>query len=167
MIHSILNELTQCSECHKFHDSACFMSEYTGKRCKTCDICRKRQRLRSENNKCIHRRRKNRCKDCGGDYFCIHNRIKHNCKECKGSGICIHNRLKYNCKDCGGPNICIHNHIKYSCKKCWDAGISKHSRYAIKHKKRNGSICIHNKVWTKCKLCKRNNYGEQLNHDNI
>ena len=43
---------------------------------KTCNRCREIIRRWQSNNKCVHNRRKNECKDCGGAYICVHNRQK-------------------------------------------------------------------------------------------
>ena len=32
--------------------------------------------------KCVHNRRKSRCKECGGSEICQHNRIRSRCKKC-------------------------------------------------------------------------------------
>jgi len=48
----------------------------TGKRLKT-GATQKAQ------SKCVHDRRKNECKECGGASVCEHGRQKHQCNECK------------------------------------------------------------------------------------
>lgn len=86
--------------------------------------------------KCIHNRRKSRCKECCGSEICIHNRQKSQCKECRGASICEHNRRKSQCKECFGTSICNHNRQKSHCKECVGT-----------------SICIHNRLKRRCKPC--------------
>jgi len=69
-------------------------------------------------NKCIHDKRKDYCKLCGGGSLCLHNKVQYTCKECNGLGICIHNKLKAQCVDCGGSKICQHNIRRDNCKLC-------------------------------------------------
>jgi hypothetical protein len=103
---------------------------------------------------CIHGRRKTYCKECGGSEICIHNKQKSNCKECSGSQICIHNKSKSTCKECGGSQICIHNKLKSTCKECGGSSICEHNKFKPRCKKCGGSAyCIHNKLKSKCKEC--------------
>ena len=71
-------------------------------------------------NRCIHERRKNRCRECYPDskYFCVHKRIKEQCRECHGSKICEHDRLRHQCKICLGSSICKHIRIRATCILC-------------------------------------------------
>ena len=50
--------------------------------------------------KCIHSRRKDRCKLCGGSGICEHGLRKDRCKECRRSSLCSHGLVKSQCKDC-------------------------------------------------------------------
>ena len=68
--------------------------------------------------KCIHGRRKNDCKECGGSGICVHNKRKDTCKICGGSRICVHNRIKEICKECCGSGICVHDKQKRQCIEC-------------------------------------------------
>ena len=68
--------------------------------------------------KCIHKRRRSQCKDCGGGAICEHKRIRRECKDCGGSAICEHKRIRSRCKDCGGGAICEHKRIRSQCKDC-------------------------------------------------
>ena len=77
-----------------------------------------KQAGRSKVSKCVHGRRKSRCRDCGGGSICEHGREKSRCKECGGGSICEHGRIKSQCKDCGGSSFCEHGRIKYRCKEC-------------------------------------------------
>ena len=67
---------------------------------------------------CEHKRRRSRCKDCGGSAICEHQRRRSSCKDCGGSGICEHQRRRSRCKDCGGSSICEHQRIRSTCKDC-------------------------------------------------
>ena len=95
------------------------------------------------NKKCIHNKRKDRCKECGGSQICEHDRIKSTCKECGGSQICEHDRRKYECKECGGSRICEHNRRKDRCKECGGSALCKSEWCEIrKHKKYEGYCFI-------------------------
>jgi hypothetical protein len=50
--------------------------------------------------KCLHGRRKDRCRDCNGTGFCEHDKRRSNCRQCKGTAICEHDRHKRHCRDC-------------------------------------------------------------------
>lgn len=69
-------------------------------------------------NKCIHGRRKNDCKQCGGSQICIHMKKRSYCRDCGGNQICSHGRRKARCVECGGSAICIHGNRKTECKTC-------------------------------------------------
>jgi hypothetical protein len=43
---------------------------------------------------CLHQRRRNQCKECGGASICPHQRMMSICKECGGAGLCPHHRQK-------------------------------------------------------------------------
>ena len=108
----------KCSRCKKDYKIADFRS---GCRIlKMCIKCRERGKKLWEKWKCIHGRREDTCKECGGARICEHNRRKTECKECGGVSICEHNRIKSRCKVCGGNCICIHHKHNYSCKECGD-----------------------------------------------
>lgn len=87
---------------------------------KSCDECRSKQKANREKNKCIHNRRKSRCKECKGSSICEHNKRKTRCIICGGGSICAHNRQKQSCIECGGSQICAHNRQKSHCKDCGD-----------------------------------------------
>ena len=39
---------------------------------------------------CVHGRRRERCKECGGSSFCVHGRRRDKCKECRSNAaICV------------------------------------------------------------------------------
>lgn len=48
--------------------------------------------------KCLHGKRKDLCRDCGGASLCLHNRQKHICHECGGASLCEHGKRKTVCK---------------------------------------------------------------------
>ena len=74
-------------------------------------------RLRKPENKCIHGRRPDRCKECGGAGLCEHGRRRNECKECGGASICEHGRQRRLCKECGGADICEHERQRYTYAK--------------------------------------------------
>ena len=108
----------KCNRCKCYRTESSFNKN--GRIMKCCLVCREISNKNRIKNHCIHNKRKNRCKDCGGISICIHNKQKHTCKDCGGTSICIHNRRKNQCKDCGGSYICIHNRRKNQCKECID-----------------------------------------------
>ena len=56
---------------------------------------------------CIHGKRRDKCKHCGGVGLCQHFRVRSECKDCHGSGICIHNRRRTRCKECKQAQISV------------------------------------------------------------
>jgi hypothetical protein len=102
--------------------------------------------------KCIHGRRKNLCKPCGGIGICTHGNIKYRCRECKGKAICSHGHLKYYCAAC---NPCPHKRTKRNCAACNPRLVCKHKllRAACKtcNARRN---CSHDRVRALCIQCK-------------
>ena len=104
--------------------------------------------------KCIHNKRKSRCRNCGGSAYCIHNKFKSRCRDCGGNEFCIHGRIKSTCKECVGSESCIHKKRKSTCIECRGSAICIHGRIKSQCKQCNGSqICIHNKRKSKCKQC--------------
>ena len=76
----------------------------------------------SKTGKCMHGRRKHRCKECGDSAIREHGRLKHECKECGGSGICEHGRQKGGCKSCRSIGASQtdgskHQHIRSKAKR--------------------------------------------------
>ena len=104
--------------------------------------------------KCEHKRKRNRCKDCGGSQICEHNRRRSQCKDCGGSQICEHKRLRSQCKDCGGSQICEHKRLRSQCKDCGGSKICEHKRQRGGCKDCGGSqICEHKRQRGRCKDC--------------
>ena len=121
---------------------------------KSCNNCLEKSKERFERSKCIHKKQKSKCKECGGSSICIHNKYIPTCKECGGSSFCIHNKLKTSCKDCGGSRICAHNKHKSICKECNGSQICMHNKMKTRCKEcGGGSICIHNKRKSDCREC--------------
>ena len=89
----------KCSRCRTYRFPKQFFNE-KGRELKTCDPCRKRDKISREKNKCEHGRIKYQCKECGGTSICKHRRVKSTCKECNGSQICEHGRNISQCKEC-------------------------------------------------------------------
>lgn len=84
--------------------------------------------------KCLHNRRKTRCKECGGSEICPHDRQRAQCIECGGSGICLHNKRRTRCKECGGSEICPHKRRRTQCKECGGSEICPHDTRRIQCK---------------------------------
>ena len=89
----------------------------------TC-VLKRRCRICSPHNFCIHDRRKESCGLCGGKYYCQHNKRKVNCIECGGKGLCVHKIIKGSCNICLGPNYCEHKKKKRQCPQCRDARVT-------------------------------------------
>ncbi len=86
--------------------------------------------------RCVHNRRRDICKECGGSQICEHNRERNKFKDCHGVSICDHGRQRQQCKDCHGVSICEHDRERAKCKEC-----------------HGSAICDHDKIKTYCKIC--------------
>ena len=105
-------------------------------------------------SKCLHGKRKSRCKDCGGGSICEHGKRKSSCKECGGSDFCQHDKRKTECNDCGGSQNCQHGRRKSRCKDCCGSGICEHDRRKTRCKDCGGSeLCLHGRQKSRCKEC--------------
>jgi hypothetical protein len=154
--------------------------------CKICNIDKNNlsKDLKCQNcsRKCIHNKRKNRCKDCDGSQICEHNIHKNYCKECNGSQICEHSKNKSICKECGGGSLCEHDKIRIRCKECNGSQYCQHKKRKdvckecnpnafCEHDKRKNTcidcggsqVCIHKIRKQHCKEC----YGKGLCEHNI
>ena len=89
----------KCKRCGTYRFPCQFFNEKK-REMKTCQICRDKEKIYRENNKCPHGRERRYCKECGGTSICEHNRERSQCKQCGGSKICEHNRRRSICKDC-------------------------------------------------------------------
>jgi hypothetical protein len=119
-----------------------------------CNDHKKPEMINVTHKKCIHNKRKQLCKECGGISLCEHNKVKFACKQCNGTSICEHNKVKSKCLDCGGSNYCVHLKQKTSCLECKGIGICIHNKRKEVCKICKGtSICIHNKEKRYCKVC--------------
>ena len=67
---------------------------------------------------CEHKKRKTRCKECGGASICEHGSRKSDCVKCGGASICEHGSRRIRCKTCMGSQICEHKKERYRCKIC-------------------------------------------------
>jgi hypothetical protein len=74
-------ENVKCSKCRCYRSEASFYNE-KGRRLKTCQTCRDRDRVIRERNKCEHDRKRSSCKDCNGVSICEHGRLRNQCKIC-------------------------------------------------------------------------------------
>ena len=164
-------ENVKCLKCRCYRSEASFYNE-KGRRLKTCQTCRDRDRVIRERRKCEHDkqkyqcidckgssfcehdRRRNICKDCGGTSICIHDRQRSKCRDCGGTSICEHDRQRNVCKDCEGSSFCEHDRRKNICKDCGGTSICEHDREKNRCKDCGGaSICEHNKIRIRCKIC--------------
>ena len=112
-------ENVKCLKCRSYRSEASFYND-KGRRLKTCQNCRDRDKITRERLKCEHGRQRPRCKICGGASICEHDRERNRCKICGGASICEHGRQRSKCKECGGASICEHDRIRRQCKICSD-----------------------------------------------
>ena len=105
----------KCSRCKKL-----FVPEEkkNGDKYKTCKVCREREKLQRERNKCEHNKQRSKCIICKGSGICEHNKTRYQCIICKGSGICEHNKRRSDCIICKGTEICEHNKRRSTCIIC-------------------------------------------------
>jgi hypothetical protein len=132
------NEDVKCGKCKSYKYPTQFLKN--GKRLKTCDDCRKKDRESRERKKYEHGKIRSQCKDCGGSSICEHGKIRSQCKDCGGSSICEHGKIRSQCKDCGGSSICEHGKIRSTCKDCDFSGylgsiVRSRVYQALKHDK--------------------------------
>jgi hypothetical protein len=151
----------------------------TGRKLKTCELCRDRDRkfreskkeYRKEKNKIYNEENKDKIKAQQKIYNeknkekkklaakewreknkCEHGRVKNICKDC-GTGYCQHNRNKTRCKECG-TGYCQHNRQYSQCKECKGGSICEHDKRRSRCKEcKGGSICEHDKQKSTCKIC--------------
>ena len=104
---------------------------------------------------CMHNKRSNSCKECGGSQICEHGKRRSICKECGGSQICEHGKHRSICKECGGSQICEHGKRRSICKECGGSQICEHGKHRPICKECGGSqICEHGKHRPQCKDCR-------------
>ena len=84
--------------------------------------------------KCVHKKRRSTCKDCGGGEICQHQRRRAQCKDCGGSEICQHDRVRSYCKDCKGSAKCVHERVRSRCKDCNGSAICQHLKRRSRYK---------------------------------
>ena len=147
--------MKSCNHCKKVESLENFIKNE--KELKNCNLCREKQKIQRDNNKCEHNRYKSVCKDCGGNFICEHGRQKSSCKECGGASICEHNRRKSICKECKGSQICVHDKVRSCCTECKGGSICEHNKrktYCIECG--GGSICEHKKRRDVCVDCDGN-----------
>ena len=121
---------------------------------KLCVSCRTKEKIIRNQRKCLHGKRKNLCKYCGGDYLCVHGRNKYQCTLCLGVKVCVHGNRKYSCRDCGSVSFCVHAKKRRFCKECNGKEICIHNKQRYFCKDCNGSsICTHGRQKSTCKEC--------------
>lgn len=54
---------------------------------------------------CVHERRKDRCKTCGGSGFCVHDKRKDECRECSPKAYCEHSGRRRECAECHPESV--------------------------------------------------------------
>ena len=72
---------TKCSRCRTYRFPSQFFND-KGRTMKTCQVCRDKEKITREKNKCEHGRQKSYCKDCGGTSICQHGKIRSTCRDC-------------------------------------------------------------------------------------
>jgi len=72
---------------------------------------------------CVHGKRKETCKECGGSAICVHNHHRRFCKQCQGGSLCWHGVQKSRCTQCKHKT----NDRKWV-NVCWNI---RHSGYAV------------------------------------
>ena len=103
---------------------------------------------------CVHKKRRNRCIECGGSGICVHKKQKRYCIECDGSGICVHKKQKRYCIECDGSEMCVHKKQKRYCIECDGSEMCVHKkqrRYCIECD--GFDICVHKKERRYCIEC--------------
>jgi hypothetical protein len=166
--HSVYKE--KCSRCHKPYKSDVELS--TGKLLQTCPKCRVEScphgnRIKSsckqcnkeyrENNKCPHKKRKNRCEHCTPNHknertICKHNKRKEHCKDCGGSALCkndwcltrANSKYKNYCLFCfieKFPNEKVVRNYKIKEKHVVDCVLEKFPNFTWFHDKRIEDGC--------------------------
>ena len=119
-----------CNRCKNHLPLTEFSQKRTKEYYKTCDVCRDKQKVSRDKNKCEHGKQKSNCRECNGNSFCEHDKQKYICRECKGSNICEHDKRKYNCRECNynGSSFCEHDKRKYNCRECNGSSFCEHDR---------------------------------------
>jgi hypothetical protein len=121
---------TKCSRCRTYRFPSQFFND-KGRTMKTCQVCRDKEKIVREKNKCEHDKIRSRCKDCGGASICEHGKRRSQCKDCGGSSICEHGKRRSLCKDCGGSSICEHGKQRNQCKDCGGSSICEHGKIKV------------------------------------
>ena len=78
--------LRRCSCCKCTILLKFFKINRKGLHLKTCTPCRVRKKANADRNKCEHKKRRERCKECGGGSICEHKIQRQQCKNCKPDG---------------------------------------------------------------------------------
>ncbi len=114
---------------------------------------------------CEHRRRADRCKECGGSEICKHGVNKQFCHACKeegnggGAGLCEHNKNRSKCSQCHKPgegHLCLHGRPRSHCRPCGGSDYCEHGRQKAKCDEGdcNGSqVCEHGRHKYQCADC--------------
>jgi hypothetical protein len=103
---------------------------------------------------CVHKKRKNICRECDGSQLCEHGTIKGRCVKCGGKSICVHKTRKSRCKLCGGSELCLHKKLKYYCLECGGKAFCEHNIQKYSCVECNGGgTCKHKKRKQYCREC--------------
>lgn len=88
-------------------------------------------------DKCVHGKRPDKCKPCGGTGLCKHSREKNKCIPCGGADICIHKKHRYYCKICN-PIKCYLCNIVFGGFSAYKVHCTseKHYEAALKYENR-------------------------------
>ena len=106
---------------------------------------------------CEHKRRKSRCRQCGGDAateLCEHNRFRRNCALCGGSAICEHQKQRHHCLLCHGSGVCRHDIQRQHCLLCNGGSVCRHKRRRSLCSECGGQgLCAHRRQKGSCAIC--------------
>ena len=168
-----LNPTLNCSNCKKNWNPDNTDIKPSGIHCKTCKICREKDKKRRNKNKIINTNNPNGTNNITdtnnpnktnspnktNDINNITDTNNHNntndtnttVKIIKGNKtICEHHTIKRQCKLCKGGAFCEHNRRKAECRDC-----------------KGSQICIHNKNTRNCKVCNLPLYLVNIQRKNI
>lgn len=142
----------KCTRCKVTLPDTAFTKKRCGNYQKRCKQCNARCTKGSKN--CPHKKRRSRCKQCGGVGICKHSKVRNACTTCKGGSVCEHSRVRSQCKECKGGSVCEHSRQRSTCKDCGGSQICKHKKIrSICKKCKGGGICQHDKRRQRCIIC--------------
>ena len=108
------NELILCSRCKCRRLVSEFELDRHGHKRKSCVHCKQKRTQQT----CEHKKRRERCAECGGSEICEHKTRRERCIECGGTAMCEHKRQRPTCLECKGSQVCEHKKQRSSCLVC-------------------------------------------------